>query len=124
MKSAATNSFVIGVVCDDSVMYYMGEGVLDRKNARYSFDLDDAKLYPDPAQDELNEMDNDIKSLEVGATVKVLRVYRCPKCHKRFTHHPALSRKDNQTEICTACGVREAIEAYEAGEEGPWSENK
>ena len=34
----------------------------------------------------------------------------CPKCKKYFTSYPAISRKDNKTEICPECGVREAIE--------------
>lgn len=36
----------------------------------------------------------------------------CPKCHKRYSERPALSRIDNKTEICPECGTREAIEAY------------
>ena len=32
---------------------------------------------------------------------------------KEFTEYPALSREDNETEICPECGVCEAIEAYE-----------
>lgn len=39
---------------------------------------------------------------------------RCPKCHSEFVGYPALSRIDNETEICPACGVREAIDAYQA----------
>ena len=36
---------------------------------------------------------------------------KCPICNKEFTERPALSRKDNKTEICPECGMREAIEA-------------
>jgi hypothetical protein len=35
----------------------------------------------------------------------------CPHCSNPLTDHPALSRADNKTEICPACGVREAMEA-------------
>jgi RNA polymerase subunit RPABC4/transcription elongation factor Spt4 len=35
----------------------------------------------------------------------------CPYCGKPLTDYPALSRADNKTEICPACGVREAMEA-------------
>ena len=35
----------------------------------------------------------------------------CPRCKKYYTEKPALSRKDNQTEICPECGAAEAIEA-------------
>ena len=37
----------------------------------------------------------------------------CPLCGKEYSDHPALSRKDNQTEICPDCGTMEAME--EAG---------
>lgn len=37
----------------------------------------------------------------------------CPRCGKTYYEYPALSRKDNKTEICPACGMREAIEAFE-----------
>ena len=35
----------------------------------------------------------------------------CPKCRKTYTGYPALSRYDNKTEICSACGTKEALEA-------------
>lgn len=35
----------------------------------------------------------------------------CPKCNKEFTVRPALSRKDNKTEICPECGIIEALES-------------
>ena len=39
----------------------------------------------------------------------------CPKCKKEFTTPPALSRRDN-SEICSLCGSKEAIEdALKAG---------
>lgn len=34
----------------------------------------------------------------------------CPCCGSPITDHPALSRRDNKTEICPGCGVREAME--------------
>ena len=36
---------------------------------------------------------------------------RCPKCGKDYDARPALSRADNQTEICPECGMQEAIDA-------------
>ncbi len=36
----------------------------------------------------------------------------CPMCGIRYDTEPALSRKDNQTEICPSCGMREAISAF------------
>lgn len=34
----------------------------------------------------------------------------CPKCGIEYTGHHAISREDNITEICPACGVREAMQ--------------
>ena len=34
---------------------------------------------------------------------------KCPRCKKEFEGHPAISRRDNKTEICSDCGIQEAI---------------
>lgn len=36
----------------------------------------------------------------------------CPRCSKPYEGHPALSRKDNKTEICSQCGTIEALAAF------------
>lgn len=36
----------------------------------------------------------------------------CPKCEREYDGYPALSRRDNKTEICPNCGVQEAIEDF------------
>lgn len=37
----------------------------------------------------------------------------CPRCGQhRMTRHPALSRVDNKTEICSECGTAEAMCVY------------
>lgn len=33
----------------------------------------------------------------------------CPRCHKEYEEHPAISRIDNKTEICEKCGLTEAL---------------
>ena len=33
----------------------------------------------------------------------------CPRCRKDYEEFPALSRVDNKTYICSACGVAEAM---------------
>jgi len=34
---------------------------------------------------------------------------KCRRCKKKFTEYPAISRRDNETEICSFCGVSEAL---------------
>ena len=36
----------------------------------------------------------------------------CPKCHKLYKGFPAISRRDNKTEICSQCGQIEALEDF------------
>lgn len=33
----------------------------------------------------------------------------CPKCHEPIYGYPAISRSDNSTEICSQCGLKEAL---------------
>lgn len=42
-----------------------------------------------------------------GLTVK----RKCPICGEEYEDFPAISRKDNITEICPTCGTWEALEA-------------
>lgn len=35
----------------------------------------------------------------------------CPICEQKYSGYPALSRKDGKTQICSDCGIREALEA-------------
>lgn len=36
----------------------------------------------------------------------------CPRCGKEYDDYPALSRVDNETEICPECGTAEALEEF------------
>lgn len=36
----------------------------------------------------------------------------CPACKEEFTGHPAISRLDNKTEICSKCGTMEALKDF------------
>ena len=36
----------------------------------------------------------------------------CPKCGCPMVGYPAIIRQDNQTKICSTCGLKEALEAY------------
>lgn len=41
----------------------------------------------------------------------ITQVLICPCCGQPYSGHPALSRKDNKTPICSDCGTREALDA-------------
>ena len=47
------------------------------------------------------------------------KTFTCSICGRTVTEYPALSRKDNKTEICPDCGMFEAIEQYKQAEEKP-----
>jgi hypothetical protein len=74
---------------------------------KFTGDLSGARRYDD--EDLLRD---DLERLPVGNSYRILEIQRCPKCHKEFTEYPAISRKDNETEICPECGLREAMEAF------------
>lgn len=104
--------YVIGIIHDKDIWYYVGEKDSDGKRLKndehFSSFLVDAKRYDD--EDILLE---ELESLPKTLAYKIFELQRCPKCKKEFTEHPALSREANETEICPERGVREAIEAYQ-----------
>ena len=77
-----------------------------KPNERYSSFLVDAKRYDDEI------IMDDLLLIDDSLTRKILEIQKCPKCGKEFTDYPALSREDNETEICPECGVREAMQSY------------
>lgn len=48
----------------------------------------------------------------------------CPKCGAVITFYPAISRIDNKTEICSDCGVCEAITIYKMSLENKKTNSK
>lgn len=48
----------------------------------------------------------------VGIPMQRCDIRKCPRCSKYFAELPAISRKDNKTEICSNCGTEEALEAF------------
>ena len=38
--------------------------------------------------------------------------WRCPRCKEMCDRFPALSRRDNETNICPDCGTAEAMEDW------------
>ena len=45
---------------------------------------------------------------------KAIKPRRCPICGKTYFERPALSRRGDHRMICPDCGMREALEDYEA----------
>lgn len=43
-----------------------------------------------------------------------MKIFVCPKCGKKCAGYPALSRRDNKTEICAECGLKEALADWAA----------
>lgn len=50
--------------------------------------------------------------MNMEEAMKQLGIRICPVCGKEYTGHPAISRKDNKTEICPTCGTLEAVDAF------------
>ena len=44
----------------------------------------------------------------------------CPRCGNEYLDFPAISRKDNKTEICTTCGQAEALLAMIGQKDREW----
>lgn len=50
---------------------------------------------------------------EIGKWEEYLKQFKpCPGCNNEMSKHPAISRKDNKTEICSQCGMKEALEVF------------
>lgn len=58
----------------------------------------------------------------MGSSKQAGRV--CPICGRRYTERPALSRRDNATDICPECGIMEALASIPRGHEGPAERTK
>lgn len=99
--------YVIGVLHEYGGDYWYYTGNKDITNY-YSTALADAKRY-----DDLELLRDDLETLPKTYSYRIYEIQRCPKCHKEFTEYPAISREDNETEICPECGIREAVEAFE-----------
>lgn len=63
--------------------------------------LDGATKY-----DSFEDADIDCRELN-NSNFTILPI--CPSCNKEYDDTPAISRKDNKTEICPTCGTKEAL---------------
>ena len=57
------------------------------------------------------------RTIVIGEKKEATTGRKCPVCGKEYTAPPALSRKDNKTQICPLCGMREALDAAPLTEE-------
>ena len=59
---------------------------------------------------------NPIKKMNVSYRIREIYSFedakKCQKCGSIYFGTPALSREDNITEICSQCGLEEALDAY------------
>lgn len=92
------NSKYIKKVVADEIQYYD------------EYDLKMTYEYYKERQDRLGEKEK--AYLEALEEEVKARKNRCPKCNKPIYGYPALSRRDNKTEICSACGNKEALEDW------------
>jgi len=66
----------------------------------------------------LNEKDMKIILDHIERKVEKMGMKRiCPICNNTYYEPPAISRKDNKTEICPDCGTLEALESIGASDE-------
>lgn len=92
---------------DENIAYFVGmdkqvlwgDGIWDVRNV--SAVIEGATFY-DSYQDALDVIrENELHGFDAFPV--------CPICRKDYEKKPAISRKDNKTEICPNCGVLEAL---------------
>lgn len=44
--------------------------------------------------------------------IVIEEIETCPKCGRAYKERPAISRRDNKTEICPECGICESLEDF------------
>lgn len=88
--------------------YYKGtvdeKGFLNCRLSEYASSPEEAKILLTNRKCIENNYCNGGK----GCMIKEFKA--CPKCGKEYSDRSALSRRDNKTEICPDCGMREALE--------------
>lgn len=51
-----------------------------------------------------------------GVFVEEVKTFKCARCERYFIGEPAISRKDNESPVCSKCGMKEAIDDVNHGE--------
>ena len=94
--------FILKGFWDKEPAYFVNMSTLKGDNIIHlSSSVDYAKKY-DLAEDAQIDLEKLAKN--------VFKIYPiCPVCGKDYDGHPAISRKDNKSEICSNCGVGEAF---------------
>ena len=111
--------YVIGINHKGGVWFYVGTKDHDGKDLipvhQYSSVVEDAVIYED------SEIAESIANSKIPREYIrwVMAVYDCPVCKRKFVGYPALSRRDNSTEICPDCGMKEALEIFHNSKRTP-----
>ena len=96
--------FVLKAFWDNEPAYYMNINnsiPSDLTFVHLTTSIDNATIFNSPEEAEVA-----CSKLEPG----VFKIYPvCPNCGEDYDGHPAISRKDNKTKICTRCGIGEAL---------------
>ena len=110
MNNNGTCTYVLAMITGPRDRYYCGmnKSVHGGHIPKTTSNLDEALVY----DDEDYVMDDLIMLRAFFCAWRIIEIQKCPSCGKKYADHSAISRKDNKTEICTSCGVLEAIEAY------------
>lgn len=88
-------------------VYYVGSEFDDNGNItikNLTEDISEATIY-----DDIEEVEEVCRSLS-DPLFKVYPV--CPTCNRDYEGHPAISRHNNKTLICSACGIKEALDIF------------
>lgn len=96
--------YVLASYWKDKKVYYVEtvkETLYGLPIRKLSETIDGATLY-----NSIDEVENDINSIN-DSLFKIYPV--CPICNEDYDGHPAISRKDNISEICPNCGIGEAF---------------
>lgn len=96
--------FVLKGFWDDDPAYYvkvLEENYNGRAVVHLSTSVDEAQKFDTPEDAER------MFELLPNTSFKIYPI--CPLCGKDYDGHPAISRKDNKTKICSHCGIGEAF---------------